>query len=327
MSEELEKCAICQGILDEEDLFCANCGTEAPHRERTGGSNETMLATHNFRCDGCGASMSYDARVQNLRCPFCGGEKLQAQKDAKTLAPKFVVPFRIEQADAINRLKQWMGSSFWRPGDLATASIVTKLTAVYVPYWVFSARTFTYWTADSSQVPWGANASWCPVSGEHRGSYSALLVGASSSLSPAETNSLCPFDLAQAVPTQQIDLENSLFEQFQVQRKYARPLAQQGLENLERQACAGLVPGNSRNVHVNVRVEGLHAEPVLLPVWIMAYTYREQTFRFLLNGQTGRHTGTAPTSFAKVAGVTAAVIAAIILFIICAGLIAAAGSR
>lgn len=327
MSEQLEKCEICQGILDEEDLFCANCGTEAPHRERTGGSNETMLATHNFRCDGCGASMSYDAQVQNLRCPFCGGEKLQAEKDAKTLAPKFVVPFRIEQQDAVARLKSWMGSSFWRPGDLATAAIVTKLTAVYVPYWVFSAKTFTYWTGDSSQTPWGAQASWCPVAGEHHGAYSGVLIGASSSLSPAETNSLCPFDLAQAIPTEQADLENALFEQFQVQRKYARPLAQQGLETLEHQACAALVPGNSRNVHVNVRVEGMSAEPVLLPVWIMAYSYREQTFRFLLNGQTGRCTGTAPTSYAKIAGVAAAVIGAVILFFVCAGIIAMLGSR
>jgi hypothetical protein len=327
MSEVLEKCTICQALLDEEDLFCANCGAEAPRRETTGGSKETMLATHNFRCDGCGASMSYDAKVQNLRCPFCGGEKLQAEKDAKTLAPKFVVPFRIEQHDAVARLKAWMGSSFWRPGDLATAAIVTKLTAVYVPYWVFSAKTFTYWTADSSETPWGASASWCPVSGEHQGAYSALLIGASSSLSPAETNSLCPFDLAQAIPTEQADLENALFEQFQVQRKYARPLAQQGLETLERQACETLVPGRSRNVHVNVRVEGMSAEPVLLPVWIMAYTYREQTFRFLLNGQTGRCTGTAPTSYAKIAGVIAAVIGVIVLFLILAGIMAAMGSR
>ena len=327
MSEELEKCAVCQGLLDEEDLFCANCGTEAPHRENVSGSSATMLATHNFRCEGCGASMSYDAQVQNLRCPFCGGEKLQAEKDAKTLAPKFVVPLQIEQHDAVARLKSWMGSSFWRPGDLATAAIVTKLTAVYVPYWVFSAKTFTYWTADSSQTPWGARANWCPVSGEHRGAYTGLLIGASSSLSPAETHSLCPFDLTQAIPTEQADLENALFEQFQVQRKYARPLAQQGLETLERQACAALVPGNSRNVHVNVRIEGLSAEPVLLPVWIMAYTYRERTFRFLLNGQSGRCTGTAPTSYAKIAGVIAAVIGGIILVLICAGIFAAMGSR
>ena len=327
MSDVLEKCTICQALLDEEDLFCANCGTEAPQRERTGGSNETMLATHNFRCDGCGASMSYDAKVQNLRCPFCGGEKLQAEKDVKTLAPKFVVPFHIEQQDAVARLKAWMGSSFWRPGDLATLSIVTKLTAVYVPYWVFSGKTFTYWTADSSETPWGASASWCPVSGEHHGAYDGLLIGASSSLSPTETHSICPFDLAQAIPTEHADLENAIFEQFQVQRKYARPLAQQGLEDFERQACETLVPGRARNVNVNVRVEGLSAQPVLLPVWIMAYTYREQTFRFLLNGQTGRCTGTAPTSYLKIVGVAGAVIGGIILLVVCGGIIATLASR
>lgn len=326
MTEVLEKCAVCHAFLDEEDLFCANCGTEAPDRAAAS-QQSTMLTTHNFRCDGCGASMSYDASVRNLRCPFCGGERLEAQRDAKTLAPKYVVPFRIEQDDAIQRLKAWMGSSFWRPGDLATASIVTKLTAVYVPYWVFSGRVFTYWTADSSETPWGASADWCPVSGNHGGEYSGLLVGASSSLSPAETGALCPFDLSQSVPTEQVDLEHALFEQFQVQRKYARPLAQQGLEDLERSACAALVPGRSRNVHVNVRVENLQAEPVLLPVWIMAYTYEQRTFRFLLNGQTGRCTGTAPTSYKKVAAVTAGVIAAVVLILICAGLIAAATAR
>ena len=30
MSEVIERCAICEGLLDEEDLFCANCGAEAP---------------------------------------------------------------------------------------------------------------------------------------------------------------------------------------------------------------------------------------------------------------------------------------------------------
>ena len=34
MSELLIKCAVCQALLDEEDLFCSNCGTEAPHAQK-----------------------------------------------------------------------------------------------------------------------------------------------------------------------------------------------------------------------------------------------------------------------------------------------------
>lgn len=327
MSDLLTKCTVCLALLDEEDLFCANCGTEASDRGQKENSRATLLATHNFECQGCGASMSYDASAQTLRCPFCGSEKLDQQRDQKMLRPHWVVPFAIRQDDALARLRQWLGSSFWRPGDLAQTAQVTELTQVYVPYWVFAAKVFTYWTADTSQTPPGARGDWAPLSGKNQASYSGLLVGASSALTPAETNAICPYELSAGVSPDQVDLENVVYEQFRVQRKYARPLAQAGLEDLERNACQQYVPGNCRNLHVNVRVEGLTGEPVLLPVWIMAYRYQDQVHRFLLNGQTGKCTGTAPTSYAKIAGVVGIVIAVILVFLICMGIIGAMTGR
>lgn len=266
--------------------------------------------------------MSYDAGAQTLRCPFCGSEKLAERQDAKVLRPSRVVPFQVEQAEALATLRHWLGSSFWRPGDLVQAAVIEKLTPVFVPFWVFDAHVFTYWTADSSQVPLGASASWYPISGENQASYSGVLVGASSVLTPAESGAICPFDLAAGLPPEEVDLENVVYEQFRVQRKYARPLAQQGLEELERESCRKFVPGNCRNLHVNVRLEGLTGEPVLLPVWIMAYRYQGQVFRFLASGQTGRCTGTAPVSYRKIGAIIGVVIAVVALLVLCAGLMA-----
>ena len=322
MSSLLLKCSVCQALLDEEDLFCANCGTEAPERTEKR-STQTLIATHNFQCQGCGASMSYDASARTLRCPFCGSERLEKQADEKMLRPERVVPFAISQQDALSRLRQWLGTGFWRPGDLARAAVVTHLTQVFVPYWVFSARAFTYWTADSSQTPFGARGDWVPLAGENRGNYGGLLVGASSVLTPAETHAICPFDLAAAVPPDQVDLENVVYEQFRVQRKYARPLAHAGLESEERVSCSKYVPGRCRNLKVNLRVEELTGEPILLPVWIMAYQYRDKLFRFLVNGQTGQCTGIAPTSYKKIAAVVAAVVLAIVGIVVCTGLLSA----
>jgi len=327
MSEVLTKCPTCQALLDEEDLFCANCGTEAPPSEDRKQAQQTLLAQHNFLCQGCGASMSYDASAQSLRCPFCGSTNLDEQKDAKVLRPKWVVPFAIAQQDALTRLRQWLGSSFWRPGDLSQRAEVTTLTQVFVPYWVFAARVFTYWTADTSRTPAGASGDWYPLAGENRANYSGLIVGASSVLTPAETNAICPFDLSSAVPPEQVDLDNVVYEQFRVQRKYARPQAQQGLENLESQACRQFVPANCRNLKVNVRVEGLTGEPVLLPVWIMAYRYKDQVYRFLVNGQNGSCTGTAPTSYRKIAAVVGIVIAVIVGGLICLGIAGSMAGR
>jgi hypothetical protein len=70
-----------------------------------------------------------------------------------------------------------------------------------------------------------------------------------------------------------------------------------------------------------VRIESLSSEPVLLPVWIMAYRYQDRLFRFLVNGQTGKPTGQAPTSMFKIALVVAAAIAVVLLVLACVGML------
>ncbi len=323
MSEILQRCSVCRGLLDEEDLFCANCGTESP-LGKSEKLPETLITTHRFQCAGCGASMSYDANMQRLRCPFCGGDNLESKGDTPTLSPQLVVRFDKEQDDAMRLLKTWMGKNFWSPTDLANAAIITRLTPVYVPYWVFACKTFTNWTADSSQTPPGARADWCPVSGQHQSDYAGILIGASGVLTPAETHALGPYNLEDGVPPEDVDLEDAIYEPFSVQRKYARAQVRDAIDDLERNTCRQYVPGNARNVKVNVRVEDLTSKPVLLPVWVMAYQYRGKLFRFLVNGQTGRCTGTAPVSYGKLAMAVGIVIAVAVgvglLLMICAGI-------
>ena len=70
---------------------------------------------------------------------------------------------------------------------------------------------------------------------------------------------------------------------------------------------------------MNVRIEQLQSEPVLLPVWIMAYRYKEQLYRFIVNGQTGKATGQAPFSKAKAVLVAVLVVLAILLVLLVVG--------
>jgi DNA-directed RNA polymerase subunit RPC12/RpoP len=321
MVERFIRCTVCGALIDEEDLFCANCGREAPCLEDREARPAQRTSTYNFGCQGCGASMSYDASAQALRCPFCGSKKLDPQQDVQVLAPKLVVPFQLDRAAALRRMRHWLGRGLWRPANLAASAVVTKIAKVYVPYWVFQANTVTQWTADSDRVPSGARGDWVPMSGAHEATYTGLLIGASSALTPNETAAICPFDLAHGVPAAQLDLDSVTVEQFRVQRKYARPLACAEFQALERNACAACVPGRHRHLKLNVRLENLTSEPVLLPVWIMAYTYQGRLFRFLVNGQTGRATGGAPISWLKLTAVVATA-AVILLFMLLQALLA-----
>jgi DNA-directed RNA polymerase subunit RPC12/RpoP len=322
-------------LLDEEDLFCANCGTAVPQTGTAEASTTATAAgaaakapaapaahevTRNFVCKGCGASMSYDASAGTLRCPFCGSTELEKQPDAKEIAPDWVVQFAVARETAVADMRRWLGGSIWRPGDLSEQAAVVAMTPVYVPFWVFEARTHTYWTADTSHPPVATRSGWYPVSGNHEGEHQGLLVGASGVLTAAETTAICPFDLSTAVTPDKVDLNNAIFERFTVPRKYARPLANQGFEAIEAQECQKYVPGRCRNLHVNVQLTDMTSQPVLLPVWIMAYRYQERVFRFLVNGQSGTATGQAPVSWRRVGvAIAIAVVVLLLLLLVLAG--------
>jgi len=59
---------------------------------------------------------------------------------------------------------------------------------------------------------------------------------------------------------------------------------------------------------------------------MMAYRYKDQNYRFLINGQTGEPHGTKPISYRKILLIVAAVIAAIVAILICMGVMGGAAA-
>lgn len=316
------RCLVCRSFLDEEDLFCCNCGTENPTGVDSVGTGiaadrGTTSTTEvlSFQCSQCGASMSYDPSARQLRCPFCGSESMQSRPNAKTLKPHVVVPFQIDQSQVESMIREWLRSGFWRPNDAAEASVISKVTAVYVPFWVFSADVETAWTADTSNVPAGARGNWRPVSGTSQRRYDSILVGASGILTPMEVQEIAPFDLTAGVSPDKIDLVHAIVEEFRVTKRDARAMARSTIDRIVADEVRARVSGSTRNIHVNNRVQSMSSLPALLPVWIMAYHYKEKPFRVLVNGQTREVYGIAPFSNAKLALVIVLIFAAILLVI------------
>lgn len=318
--------------MDEEDLFCANCGTENPYGgcdedaelvSKTGLSQQASV--HAFGCENCGASMSYDASAQSLRCPFCGSLSMTARPNARTLKPEGIVPFEVERQEIESTLKKWLSQGFWRPSDTVQASVLSEVTPVYVPFWIFSATTKTNWCADTSPPPVAARGSWYPMSGSQANRYSGVLIAASGILSQSEIQGVGKFNLQAAKPPDAIDLTNIIVEEFRLPRKDARPLARAAFERLEMAASQQYVPNRVRNLQVNVTLGDMRSEPMLLPVWITVYHYNKQPYRVLINGQTGECYGNAPISYTKISLAFAALFL-IILFII-AIVVASSGMR
>ena len=71
------------------------------------------------------------------------------------------------------------------------------------------------------------------------------------------------------------------------------------------------IGGDRQRIHqIRTDVSNVTFKHVLLPVWVAAYTWRGESYRFVVNGQTGRVAGERPWSPWKIA---AAVILALLL--------------
>ncbi len=294
-------CSGCGNYIDEEDLFCGNCGRETPTREDNG-SSVIEQGFIGFDCETCGASMTYDAEAQGLRCAFCGSVTLKKQSSPTgRIKAESYMPFEVSRESATQCFEAWIQKGFFRPFGIKEAARVVSMRSVYVPCWNFRAKAHSYFAGDSSRTPTFARASWCPVFGERNGEQRDVLVTASGSLTQAEIAAIEPFDFERCRPYERDSMRDFAVEDFGLSRRGARTRARAAMTERERALAASEVPGSSRNVRINTLFTDFRSDPVLLPVWINAYRYKNETFRFLINGQTRRLTGRAPFSYAKLA--------------------------
>ncbi len=297
----------------------------------TAGTQDTV---ETYTCSNCGATTSFDPSSRTLRCPFCGAEMaVRATAAAANLAvEQFVLPFKIQKNDSEEKIRSWLGSSFWAPGDLKNRSSLDLGQGIYVPFWRFDAVTFSHWEGEISrthtrQVQKTRTGSdgkserysttesyktWHPRSGTHDGSHRAWIPG-STGLTQAEGDELMPFP-EEAMMTYSPDLLVGFSaEDPGIDEDGAWVLGEQRIRDLERAACAREV---ERLTRADTTLSNRRSAVCYLPVWIYAYSYQQAQFRVLVNGHTGEVVGDRPVSKVRVGIAIGAGVALLVVILV-----------
>jgi hypothetical protein len=105
-------------------------------------------------------------------------------------------------------------------------------------------------------------------------------------------------------------------EQYQLDLPAASQISRQRMDGQIQSMCASKVPGDTyRNLNVQTQYSDQTFKHVLLPVWLMSYTYAGRTYQMVANGYTGKVAGKYPISWIKVSIVVAVVLLIIIIFL------------
>jgi hypothetical protein len=337
-------------------LVCAYCGHTAPvpvteqeilEYDLDAALQEMVAAPHetgygeekrSIRCESCGAVNTMDPHIISTECAFCGSNQVVPQEHvAQVIKPKSLLPFQVDQDQAVKLFRQWLGRGFFRPNPVKKIAkdARAKVQGVYLPFWTFDAYTSSQWRAEAGYYYYETESYWAtddegkrvrrtrqvqrvrwePAAGFLPLSFDDVLVPAATSLERDMVERVYPFDTKALVPYDPGFLSGWGAEAYTVDLRDAWVTGQEIIQGRVRQACAREVPGDTqRNLRVDTAFSNMTYKHVLFPVWIASYRYRDKIYHFLVNGQTGEVQGQAPISWIKVALVV--ILAAIVLAIL-----------
>lgn len=106
-----------------------------------------------------------------------------------------------------------------------------------------------------------------------------------------------PFQLPALQRDEPFFLAGWLCEEYSVEHDVALETSQSIYEGRERDSIAAFMPGDTfRSLAVTTGFSYINSDLCLLPVYLWSYRYRDQLYRFMVNGQTGKFAGDKPVS-------------------------------
>lgn len=264
-----------------------------------------MSAGQIINCLACGGTVVYDIKASGAKCIFCGSVSLEVvEPDEAIPVPEAALPMAVDFERANAEYKKWASASWWYPKELRTLSI--ELRPMFLPAWRFYSHLETHWAGLQRA---GTRSGKAPTSGQSSLDLN-IMVPASLGLDQSELFGLQPFDEAQSRPWTEHDAEHP-WEPPQVTEVGARSRGHRMMADHHRgviQSQAGLI-----SCKVSPLIQDHDVRLYMLPIYIGAFRYRDKPWRFVINAQTGKVVGKAPTDRMKVAMVVGIALAVILL--------------
>jgi DNA-directed RNA polymerase subunit RPC12/RpoP len=304
------------------------------------GKQETFTEEH-VRCDKCGAEQNLPSNLFASMCSFCGANIVSKSYANRRIKPKALIPFGIDKRKAQDDFRAWVKGLWLAPGELKKyAESDAAVTGTYIPFWTYDCRTSTdyrgergevYYTNETREVRNSAgetvtqservqHTNWTPASGHVDYFHDDVLVLASQTLPRELRGATTAWDLKALVAYQPEFVSGYRAEAYQVGLADGYPLAKEQIDSKIYALVRQDIGGDTQRVNdLSTRYSEIKFKHVLLPVWVSAYRFRNKTYRFLVNGQTGEVAGESPLSWQKVTWLVVGIVILVVIALLLSG--------
>ena len=323
------KCPCCDGAIEfssqEQKMVCPYCDTEfevETLREYDQMLNESIEdnmewntpsgdqwqegETEGLRvyiCNSCGGEIVGDETLAASSCPFCDNPVVMMGQFAGDLRPDYVIPFKFDKNAAITALHNHYKGKVLLPKVFKDENHIKEVKGLYVPVWLFDAdadahiryrATRTRHWSDSNYNY--TETSYYMVIRAGNIGFANVPVDGSTKMDDALMESIEPFSMKDAVDFQTAYLSGYFADKYDVDSEASVSRANERIKRSTEDAFRSTVNGYTSVIATDSRV-ALHngqAKYALYPVWILNTQWKDQTYTFIMNGQTGKFAGNLP---------------------------------
>lgn len=273
-------------------------------------------------CNACGATVRLAAEERATRCTYCASPMVVTKPpNPELIQPESLLPLAISQPRATSKFDDWLRGLWFRPSNLAEMARVEGVHGIYLPYWTFDAEVDSEWKGERGEYYYtteryteveadGREVSktrevrqtrWRSARGRRSDRFDDVLVCASRGVREDLASQLCTFDTKKLVPYSPGYLCGWRAEAYAFDLPAAWEKGKAVIEQTQAERCKGDVGGDEQRIEeVRNTFRRETFKHVLLPLFVLAYRYRDRPYQVLVNGQTGEVVGKAPLSLWKV---------------------------
>ena len=306
-----------EAILEEHrDLFEWEQQTQQPLTDEEGNQ------VYTYTCPACGGQIMGEAVTAATFCPYCDNPAIIGNNVAGQLKPDGVIPFQTTKDMAKEAFYKLCKGKPLLPKDFASTARQEKIQGIYVPFWLYDCQGNMDGQYKATRVRTWSDSNYIYTRTSHYmltrsacADFSMIPMDGSTKMDDATMESIEPFDMSKSVDFETAYLSGYFADKYDVDSADGEPRIKQRVgETLDDLIQSSFV-GYTTVVPTSKQLQVRHgkAKYVLLPVWMLHTKYKDKSYVFAMNGQTGKITGTLPIDSGRMwawfGGVSAAVAA------------------
>lgn len=273
--------------------------------------NDENINLDNYICSSCGAQVIGEPNDGAMTCLYCGNTIIIKEQFDGALEPDFIIPFKLEKESAMQLLKKSCKDKKLLPKGFMDESRLKEIRGLYVPFWTADCDCNADITYSATKVSTWRSGNYRYTKTDRYNlyrsgniSFERIPADASKSADDSYMDAIEPYDYNEAVEFNSAYLSGYLADRYDVEFDDCVERINKRIKRTTEDKFSDTVGGYTSVTATNSSINCQHGKLRygLMPVWILNVKYKDEFYKFAINGQTGKLVGKYPISVGRTIG-------------------------